>query len=225
LFGPRFWSEDNMKIRRVAALSTLAMLPCAAQAETFAGATDTLLRGSVAGDFPGFYRGSIFGSYPVPLDEATARASVLGAPDGRFLSLPGVSGTPSGDPFPGAYVELEFGANFGPNTVLKIRELGDNQESAQLFLWTNNGGNIQVRVTRSDEIDLDLWGYAGTLAALGAKSFTKVGIGGLDQNGTSNGFDLDAASIRAAVPEPSTYGLMLAGLGVVGMSRRQRRAA
>jgi len=77
----------------------------------------------------------------------------------------------------------------------------------------------------SDEIDLDLSGYAGTLATLGATSFTKVGIGGLDENGASKGFDLDAVSI-AAVPEPSTYALMFAGLGIVGwMGRRQRRAA
>lgn len=42
-----------MKIRHLAALSALGVLPSAAQAETLA--TDTLLRGAVAGDFPGFY--------------------------------------------------------------------------------------------------------------------------------------------------------------------------
>ncbi|HJV63484.1 MAG TPA: PEP-CTERM sorting domain-containing protein [Albitalea sp.] len=207
----------------VAAAVTAALLPMAAQAETFATATHSLLRGSVAGDMASFYGGTLFGSYPVALTDAEARAAVLGAPDNTFLSLPGVTGTPSGSPFPGAYVEVSFGADFGPNTLLKIWELGDNQESAQIFLWTNNGGNIQFQFTRgaSDINSFDLSGYAGTLAALGATSFTKVGIGGLDENGASKGFDLDAVSITA-VPEPSTYALMLAGLGIVGWVGRRR---
>ena len=61
---------------------------------------------------------------------------------------------------------------------------------------------------------------------LGGTAFSKVGIGGLDENGASKGFDLDAVAITA-VPEPSTYALMLAGLGVIGWlgRRRQRHAA
>jgi hypothetical protein len=217
-----------MNYHRLAAIAALVAAPALSQAaETFASATHTLLRGSVAGDMAGFYGGSLFGAFPVALDEATARAYVLGGPDNNFLSLPGVGGTPSGEPFPGAYVEVSFGADFGPYTVLNIWELGNNEESAHLFLWTNNGGNIQLEITRAadDKISLDLSVYAGTLAGMGATSFTKVGIGGLDENGASKGFDLDAVSITA-VPEPSTYALMLAGLGVVGwLGRRQRRAA
>jgi hypothetical protein len=105
--------------------------------------------------------------------------------------------------------------------------LGDNQESAQVFLWTNNGGNIQFTFTRgaSDINSFDLSGYAGVLAGLGATAFTKVGIGGLDENGASKGFDLDAVSVTA-VPEPETYALMAAGLGLVAwVSRRNRRAS
>ena len=215
-----------MTIRRLAALSAIALLPLAGHAaETFGTTTHSFIRGTVAGDMPGWYGGSLFGAFPVAMTEAEARAAVLGAPDNTFVSLPGVGGTPTGAPFPGAYVEIGFGFDFGPNTTLNIWELGDNQESAQVFLWTNNGGNIQFDYTRgaSDLQSFDLSGYAGTLALLGATSFTKVGIGGLDENGASKGFDLDAVSITA-VPEPSTYALMLAGLGVIGwLGRRQRR--
>jgi len=217
-----------MTVRRLVALAALAAaLPLGAQAvETFATDTHTLLRGAVPGDMPGFYGGDLFGSFPAPFTEAEARAAVLGGPDNIFLSLPGIDGTPPGEPFPGAYVELSFGFDFGPNTLLNIWELGDNQESAQIFLWTNNGGNIQFDFTRgaSDLTSFDLSGYAGTLALLGATAFTKVGIGGLDENGASKGFDLDAMSVTA-VPEPSTYALLISGLGVVGWLSRRRKVA
>lgn len=82
----------------------------------------------------GFYGGHLFGSFPVPFTEAEARAAVLGGPDNLVLSLPGVDGTPPGEPFPDAYVDLRFGFGFGANTLLNIWEVGDNQETAQGFL-------------------------------------------------------------------------------------------
>jgi hypothetical protein len=200
-------------------------MPSMAQAETFATSTETLTRGSVPGDFPGFYGGSLTGTFPEAFDEGTARASVLGAPDNRFLSLPGVPDTPSGTPFPGAYVEVSFGSNFDPDTMLNIWETGESQESAQVFLWANNGGNVQFTFTRgaSDVTSFDLSSYATALADMGGTSFTKVGIGGLDQLGTSKGFDLDAVSI-SAVPEPEAYAMLMAGLGLIGFMVRRRNA-
>jgi hypothetical protein len=215
-----------MITRYAAALAIAVILtPSIGQAETFATSTETLTRGSVPGDFPGFYGGSLTGTFPEALDEATARASVLGASDNRFLSLPGISGTPSDTPFPGAYVEVSFGSNFDPNTLLKIWETGDTQESAQVFLWGNNGGNVQFTFTRgaSDANSFDLSSYATALAGIGGTSFTKVGIGGVDQLGTSKGFDLDAVSI-SPVPEPEAYAMLMAGLGLIGFMVRRRNA-
>ncbi|MER0171078.1 MAG: PEP-CTERM sorting domain-containing protein [Nitrosomonas sp.] len=205
-------------------LGAIALSPVSAAAETFGSTTDTLLRGSVGGSFPGeFYGGSLSGGFPVVLTEAEARSSVLGAPDDRFLSLPGEPGV-SGTAFTGAYIEVGFGSNFSANNILKIWETGDSGESAQLFLWTDNGGNIQPTVTSNAAgvITLDLSGYAGILAGLGATAFTKVGIGGLDVLGASQGFDLDAISI-SPIPEPSTYALLLAGIAVLGWNVRRNK--
>jgi hypothetical protein len=217
-----------MHLRKLSvALAVTSALPMAAQAaEVFGSTTFTLLPGSIAGaDFPGSYGGDIAGAFPVALDDATARSHVLGGPDGKFLTLPGETGTPSGAPFPGAYVEIGFGGNFAASGLLNIYEVGNNAESAHIFLWSDNGGNVQFDVTRgaSDKISIDLGTYASTLSLIGGTAFTKVGIGGLDLNGASKGFDLDAASI-SAVPEPETYAMMLAGLGVVGWMVRRRKA-
>ncbi len=206
--------------------AAVAFTPFAAQAEHFASTTFTLLPGSIVGaDFPGSYGGDLAGAFPVALDDATARSYVLGASDGKFLTLPAMTGTPSGSPFPGAYVEVGFGDNFGPDATLKIYETGDNGESAHIFLWSDNGGNVQFDVTRgvSDSISIDLGIYASALSSIGGTAFTKVGIGGLDLKGASKGFDLDAVSV-SAVPEPETYALMLGGLGLVCWMARRRRA-
>lgn len=206
-----------------AALGAAAFFaPVISQAETFASSVTHLLRGDAPGDFPEYYGGSLSGSYPVVLDDATARASILGATDNRFLSLPGVGPQPPGTAFRGAYAEVSFGADFGANTLLKIYETGNNAEEAAVWVWFADGGFLQLSATRgaADEITLDLNPYAALVAAHGG-AFTKVGIGGMDERGISAGFDLDAVSITA-VPEPETYALLAAGLGLVGAVARRR---
>jgi hypothetical protein len=70
----------------------------------------------------------------------------------------------------------------------------------------------------------------GAVAALGATEFRYLRIDGTSGGsiGDSNGFDLDAVGIvnfasTAAVPEPATWALMLAGFGGVGWTARRRR--
>jgi hypothetical protein len=220
-----FSEERPMSAKYVAALAIAAtMIVPTVQAETFATSTETFTRGSAPGDFPGFYGGSFPSSFPVALDDASARASVLGTPDNRFVSLPGFPSI-QGE-FNGAYAEVAFGSNFDPHTLLKVWELGDNQESARVFLYGNNGGNVHFDFTRgaSDLASFDLSSYAGALASIdGSTSITKVGIGGLDQLGTSKGFDLDAVSI-SPIPEPETYAMLMAGLGLIGFMARRKKA-
>jgi len=171
----------------------------------YATEVTNIYRGTVPGNFVGYYGGTFPGSYPVSLTEAQAKAAVLGVPDSKFLSIPGSASTADVD----AYVEVRFASNFTSASDLYITELGANQESVRVFLWLVGGGNYQFNITRdgTDTVIVDLDSYSGT--------FEKVGLMGRDQLGASWGFDLDAVGVTA-VPEPIS--LVLLGLAIAGLA-------
>jgi len=181
-----------------------------------------ILRGDTTiGDFTEFYGGTYPGTYPVALTEAEARAAVLGSPDGAFLSLPGRDDTPSGQGFPYAYVEVGFQDTFGATAInLYVTELGANLERAHLWIWTLDGSNIQPTIQRNgdDTIVLDLSSYASFMNDHGG-AFDRIGIGGLDLLGASQGFDLDAVGVTVPIPGAVLLGML--GLSVAGIKLRK----
>ncbi len=58
-------------------------------------------------------------------------------------------------------------------------------------------------------------------------TFTRDGstaaFGGIRFNSTGNSFELDNVSFQGAVPEPSTWLMLLAGFGLVGGALRRRK--
>lgn len=59
---------------------------------------------------------------------------------------------------------------------------------------------------------------------MGAVCMTGTTLAGYGAVGTMSGYPV-SQSITAAVPEPETYAMMMAGLGLVGFMARRRRAA
>jgi len=89
--------------------------------------------------------------------------------------------------------------------------VGANQVAGTIdFAWNGSSG---IRV-------VDVWNVNAN------GSLTSVGVPGMEngpfQTYNAN-FNLSAPGLIAAVPEASTYGMMLAGLGLVGFAVRRRK--
>lgn len=212
-------------------LAAISILP--AEAATFyANGVTAIIRGdSSIGDLPGLYGGDPF-VFPVSLTALQAQNAILGAPDDQFLSLPGRDDTPSGSAFPYTYAEVSFANNFtASGTKLRIYETGDSGEQAQIWLWVTGGGFIHTLAPAAANgagfTEFDLSSLAPTLALFGpGAEFNRVGVGGLDLLGASQGFDLDAVSVTTAdAPEPATFALIGAGLVAVSLLRPRLSAA
>jgi hypothetical protein len=108
---------------------------------------------------------------------------------------------------PTSFVSFLWGSPDNYNTLTVDTNLGSyNFQSSNLLGLVYNG-------------DQSFASYVGFTADAGEF------INSLSFHSTSNAFEVANFSVTAPVPEPETYALMLAGLGVVGFMARRRRAA
>ena len=98
---------------------------------------------------------------------------------------------------------------------IDLRDVGTN--GATNFSAIINGTSYLLQSDYSSGVPF-FFGYTGS--AFSSVSFTGTQVGdGVDFDDLAFG----ASSINAAVPEPSTWAMMLIGFGAVGFSMRRRR--
>jgi PEP-CTERM motif len=230
-----------MKVRSLSIASSLMGLALAALAPVTAHAT---VYGGV--DFPSGISSfaDTVTSYDLPGagDAPNAANSVsshaLGAPDyvsgGACSSGPSCTFASLGN---GGSITVKFTDNYltgggNSNFDLYVFEVGPAVEAMDVEVSKDGSNWIAVgRVAGTIAgVDLDKFGF-GKSDDFSFVRLTDVyddsyAAGG----GGSAGADLDAvgaissAPITAAVPEPGTYALMLAGLGVIGWTAKRRKA-
>jgi hypothetical protein len=88
-----------------------------------------------------------------------------------------------------------------------------------LSLFSNSGALITAG-TRESTGAMDIWNLRADSLGLGSYYLQ---VSGKMVSSTSGSFA--GTVVLAPVPEPETYGMMLAGLGVVGFLARRRKAA
>ncbi|WP_310498730.1 PEPxxWA-CTERM sorting domain-containing protein [Sandarakinorhabdus sp.] len=204
-------------MKTLASLTVIAAaLMTAAPAQAVVGYADSVLAyfNSGAGPFPGPYGGTFPGSFPVPVS-----TSVVLGPDGAvsdFLSLP-----------TGSFVTVGFTDETvidGIGNDIFIGEVGAAGERANVFVSSDFINFVFLGVA------LDSASTAFDLASIGfASPVRAIKIVGLDNFGGSPGFDVAfiqvlPGSIGAAVPEPASWAMLIAGFGLVGASMRRRKA-
>lgn len=208
--GIRYQIQDNaaLPVDSVVAISAFGSgaIPSASGILLSQSSTrDEMYANSVTYKRPAYEQGNFHGSYyggqddessPVVLSAAQADQAVLGAPDGSFLSLPGLG--PNGD---SARITVGFPELFEAGDQLVVTEIGASGETAYLFVGAGEPGaslgNAQLSITRGANEDI-----IRTLHGSSFPSLYNVNIHGTSLGGNSQGFDLDSMAIISQYPGP-----------------------
>jgi hypothetical protein len=125
----------------------------------------------------------------------------------------------------GSATKLVTGLNAGQNYTLTFNVFGDNRPNQAYGLNVSVDG-IQ-KLSFSNVTDKAAGFYNGAGGVLQTINFTASGTGAALLNFTQTSSSaaspiIDNVSIAAAVPEPETYAMLLAGLGLIGSIARRR---
>lgn len=163
-----------------------------------AAKTPTVLGGAVVS-------GSLSGQYAQPLGST-----------GKYLTISPADGSPATldfSPFAAAVSSISFiwGSVDTYNSVQVL-------SAANTVLATFTGSNVSTLANGDQTAPL-------------TNPFVKLSFTGADQSlarklrfiSTGNAFEVDNFVLTAAIPEASTWGLMVAGFGIVGAAARRRR--
>ncbi len=97
----------------------------------------------------------------------------------------------------------------------------DTSDAAVNFTsaWLSDGVNNYALSSAFDDGTFELWTRPSTLIGLGTYTLTIMG------QTSDSGALAGTVTIRNAVPEPGTWGLMLLGFGAIGWQLRRRRTS
>ncbi|MEW5787712.1 MAG: PEP-CTERM sorting domain-containing protein [Pseudomonadota bacterium] len=158
-----------------------------------------------------------------------ADSTYTGAPDDYHIGLGGQMVTYDFGPYmvvnrPGAVdfniYEVDYGsAEFG---LMEVYVSANGID----FINVSASETSLVRIAGDEVHSSNNFGRSYDLGSLDQIRYIKIDGDGSGAAGGNSGFDLDAIGAHqvVAVPEPGTYALLLAGLGLVGLATRQRRA-
>jgi PEP-CTERM motif len=184
-----------------------------------------------------------------PLVPSTANAAVLSivgdadcfglggsCPVGTLwqTQLGGVFFTSNATPSDGAFTDqwfaatnptyaLAYAGGTGVSVELKIAGIADNRGPWTVLFNGTSIGQLTTNTSGNAFQEVRLFNFAvasGLLQANNTVTFTTDG---------GDGYSVDYVAllgdVAGAVPEPSTWGMMIAGFGIVGASMRRRRQA
>ncbi|MFG6466479.1 FxDxF family PEP-CTERM protein [Roseateles sp. BYS87W] len=112
-----------------------------------------------------------------------------------------------------------FTLNASSNVASSVSSLG--VAAGNYTLWTRGTDNL---VGTADDVSVATWSFTGNPVvhnvALGAGSYYYAVFGYVTGAGA---YSLNSSAVAAPVPEPETYALFAAGLGMVGFIASRRR--
>jgi hypothetical protein len=122
-------------------------------------------------------------------------------------------------------VAAQIAADWGLSGLTAVDVTGGNASSTGTLSFTAQTGTFVLALKAGDAFSLYEFDGSGVSGGISSINFDTLGVGFFSPGNNTPHFgqDLSHATIYAPVPEPATYGLMLAGLGGLLLMRQRAR--